>query len=440
MQVKYYLKRPDAPDKTAIYARISYNGEQLKYYIDKNINPQHWNAKTHRARETKAFPQHPEFNKRLDNIAATIEAEIDKYLNKHKQVPKPEQLRDILDIAVKHKPDLSKPTFFQYFNDFIERSKNGTRLHMKTRKPITAGTIRNYNTTFKFLSSFEKETGQTVDFDTITTALYDKLLKYANNLVIGKRKDGSKIVGLSAGYTGKHIRCIKTVLTDATDNGKNTNLDFKKKSFAIIEEQADTIALNEVELQKLVKLDLSDNKPLEQVRDLFVIGCFTGLRFSDFSTFNPDNIHGGKITVKQTKTGHKIVIPIHTNVKAIIEKYNGVLPTAISNQKTNAALKKIAKLIPEMHRQETIKQTRGGAVVSQQLPRYELISSHTGRRTFATNEYKLGTPTITIRAITGHKSEATFLKYIKATNDEHADKLSIVWQEREKNGNKSIAL
>ena len=103
--------------------------------------------------------------------------------------------------------------------------------------------------------------------------------------------------------------------------------------------------LNDSELTQIYNIDLSLAKRLDRVRDLFIIGCCTGLRFSDLSQLCADNFSGdGTITIKTIKTGHTVVIPLHTRVRLIMEKYGYDLPKIPSNQKFNEYIKEVAKL------------------------------------------------------------------------------------------------
>jgi integrase len=164
---------------------------------------------------------------------------------------------------------------------------------------------------------------------------------------------------------------------------------------------------------------------------LFLIGCYTGLRYSDFSIIKPEQIKDGYIELKeQTKTGNPVIIPVHATVNRILEKYNGQLPKSISNQKTNSYLKEIGRLMPSLQMNFSRAITKGGVKVMTNYQKWELLSTHTARRSFATNEYLNGTPTITIMAITGHRTEKAFLRYIKLTPKEHAKLLQAQWEKR----------
>ena len=162
---------------------------------------------------------------------------------------------------------------------------------------------------------------------------------------------------------------------------------------------------------------------MERVRDLFLIGCHTGLRFSDFTMIKDENIldtpKGQFFQVKTLKTNEKVIIPIKPTVLAIWNKYNGQLPRAISNQKMNDYLKELAKEA-EFDSKVLFKRTKGHNIVQTEYRKHELVSTHTARRSFATNAYIGGVPSISIMKITGHKTEKAFMKYIKISQEENA--------------------
>jgi integrase len=157
---------------------------------------------------------------------------------------------------------------------------------------------------------------------------------------------------------------------------------------------------------------------------LFVIGCYTGLRFSDLATLNEKNIidKGTKIKILTQKTGELVIIPLHTYILEILKRYNGKIPQVISNQKMNDHLKAIGKEA-KIKEKTTLHYTQGGIKKSETLPKHELITVHTARRSFATNAFLNEIPSISIMKITGHRTERAFMKYIKISQEENANKL-----------------
>ena len=422
MEIKFYLKRPDANIETVIFARISYDGYQLKYYTAEKINPKFWNKSAHRAKQTEKFREYPEFNQRLTDTESDIKSLYRMYRNDNNgTIPNPETLRELLDKQLKKiEPEKNKlKTFFGFFDDLINQSKAGVRLHPKTGKPISPDTIKTYVTTQTHLTAFQAKQKRKIDFGTIDHDFYSDYTEYL-----------MKTVKLDSNTIGKHIQIIKLVLNEATERGLNTNMAFKSRRFVTIREKSDSIYLQESELNELWEKDLSDNKRLETVRDLFLIGCYTGLRYSDYSVLQPGQIKDGFIKVTQTKTGDTVVIPVHKTVEQIITKYSGSLPRSLTNQKTNQYLKELGKEIESLNKTVAITYTKAGVKVIENYMKWELLTSHTARRSFASNQYLAGVPTITIMAITGHRTEKSFMRYIKLTSDEHAKLLKLHWDEK----------
>ena len=193
------------------------------------------------------------------------------------------------------------------------------------------------------------------------------------------------------------------------------------KRFKVIREDVDKIYLSENEIKILEEYDLTKNRRLETARDMFVIGCYTALRISDLKRVTDQHIiinnDGWFIEIEMQKTGKKVRIPISDRLKAILQKYKDstgkFMPKGISPQKTNDYIKEVAAKIDIFKTEVVINSTLDGKRVSNNIPKYELISNHTGRRSFATNAALKGISYQAIMPITGHKTEKSFLRYIK---------------------------
>jgi hypothetical protein len=221
-------------------------------------------------------------------------------------------------------------------------------------------------------------------------------------------------------------------MQEAVDRNHTTNISFRKKSFRVVSEKTDAIFLNEKELKELESLDLSRDKRLEKVRDLFIVGCWTGLRFSDFTRIKSHHIKGEYIEIEQQKTGSKVFIPIHPTVQKVMQKYKGQypnsLPPAISNQKMNEYLKEIGPNVESLKEIISLSNTLRGSKVLKNVIKHELIVTHTARRSFATNQYLKGIPVHDIMRITGHKTEKAFLRYLKIENKDAAIRVNDFWK------------
>jgi integrase len=359
----------------------------------------------------------------LNRITSDIQTIYRKYLNDNdNKIPTPQKLKSILDKELKkiENPEDKLLSFFPFFENLINQSANGGRVQPTTGKPYSKATIQVYKNTFRRLKEFQATRKRIIDFNTIDIDFYTDFTEYLSKKLI-----------LATNTIGKDIKTIKTILNEATERGINTNFQFKSRKFSTTSEQTDSIYLSETELKEIEDLDLSNNQRLNNVRDLFLVGCFTGLRFSDFSILKPEQMKNGFIEIKeQTKTGNPVVIPIHPVVSRITQKHNGELPRAITNQKFNDYLKEIGIMAQSLHSPFETTITKGGLKLSKRLNKYELLTTHTARRSFATNEYLNGTPTITIMAITGHRTEKAFMRYIKLNPTDHAQLLKLHWEKR----------
>ncbi|WAC00966.1 site-specific integrase [Lacinutrix neustonica] len=401
-KAKFVLKEPHAKTETLIYLVYNYQYNRFKYSTAEKVNPKFWNKNDQRVKASKNFPEHPEFNARLDKIENGINNAFRKLLNDGIQ-PNNKNLKDALENELSdHILKPKKTTLLEFIEDYIEESK--------LKKSI--GTVKVYNTTFKYLKEYSQKRKK-LNFENITLEFYSNYVAFLNIEY-----------NLASNTIGKHIKTIKSFMNEATDRGLNDNLDYRKRKFKTIREEADTIYLSIDELKRIEDLKLSASQRLDRVRDLFLIGCYTGLRFSDFTEIKPENItsNNSLIEVRTRKTSQRISIPLHQTVRRILKKYNNKLPKAYTNQTMNQYLKEVVSLAGIKELIET-SITKGGKIERTVLPKFKLVSTHTARRSFATNLYLAQVPTISIMKITGHKTEQSFLKYIRVTQKENADKL-----------------
>lgn len=182
------------------------------------------------------------------------------------------------------------------------------------------------------------------------------------------------------------------------------------------------IYLKEKEIARLYYYD-GLTKKQEEIRDLFIVGCMTGQRYSDYSRLTKDNIIGDNIHVLQKKTKSKAVIPMTDYIKEIFEKYNNCMPKARCIQYFNKAIKVICKKAG-LSKMIVYEEDIAGEIIMIKKPQYEMISSHTARRSFITNMNKNNVPSSKTRKCTGHKSSACFDRYDRMTLVDNAKSLS----------------
>jgi integrase len=405
-EAKFVLKEPNSPNKTLVYLFYNYSSQRLKYSTGEKIFPKFWNATKQRAKETSQFPEYSEFNQRLKNIESAINTVYRRLLNDNTLIT-PEALKRELNNELGQDKLTSKQL------DLLEWLKAEIEILKLDKK---AGSIQVYNALLKHLTEFSNKRKYKLTFENITLEFYEQFKDY----LLNEKK-------LLNNTFGKQIKTLKTFLNLATEKGVNSNMGYKSKSFKAPQESIDHVYLTSDELDTIYRTDLKGKMSLDKVRDLFLIGCHTGLRFSDFTLLKKENLqktdNGFVFNVKTNKTNERVVIPVKPVVKAIWDKYEGNLPRAISNQKMNEYLKELGK-VAGISQSVIIKKTSGLEVREKICPKYEQISTHTARRSFATNAYLNDVPSISIMKFTGHKTESSFMKYIKVSQEDNAKKLS----------------
>ncbi len=388
--------------------------------------PEHWNAQKESVRNIAEATYKDQVNNSLSKLKAHI---LSEFAKNRVELSKEWLNRIIDEFHYPEKYQVKQATLFDFIEEFIENAP--TRLNPKTNMPVCYKQVREYERTFFYLKDFAEVKMRKLNFDDINLDFYHDFITYLQSEKTFKKKNGVKVTeeGLAQNTIGKKIQTLKIFLNAASDKGINVNTQYKSHRFKAITEESESIFLPEQEIQMLYDLDLKDNERLEKARDLFIIGCWTGLRYGDWNKVQLENIEDGFLSLSPSKTNDPVVIPLHDMVQAIMDKYEGVLPSVISNQKFNDYLKEVAKMAG-LNSTEQKSITKGGVRRTVTYEKWELVTTHTGRRSFATNLYKAGLPSLTIMKITGHRTEVSFLKYIKVTPREHAMKLKEFWQNR----------
>ena len=308
-----------------------------------------------------------------------------------------------------------------YFVPFVEKfvSMAPSRIVKGKDQPVSVSTIKKYMTTKKKLEDYEKRYRTKIRFTDLDLDFHKKFVSLLN---IEQK--------INMGSVGNYIKTIKTMAREAKLLGLPVHEHINHPKFFGPASKALSIYLKDEEINTIYNYNFTLNQRLDNARDLFIIGLRTGLRISDFLRLKETNLKEGYIEIETQKTGQTVVIPMHPQVKEILEKRNG-FPERISDQKFNLYIKEVceeakinamtegSKINPKTNRKEK------GI-----YPKHELVTSHICRRSFASNLYgKL--PNLVIMGITGHQTEAQFLKYIKITPKENAKKLMEFWQKQQ---------
>lgn len=412
--VKFLLRNKKATKFVSIYYAVNLSAKSRVRGATKfTIHPKYWNHDKGEVRNMSDISEiRDNINMKLSELKKFILKKLMEYdVYDTSEIEK--KLKKDIDIYFGKNIKKEKLNFYSFSKEFIELSKN--RIIDSTGRKLSSRTIKEYERTLDLLKDFEKKYGYSVSFESINIDFYNLFIEYL------------EFLDFSLNTIGKFIKQIKVFMNAATEANLNTNLTYKSRRFIKPSAKSTQIYLNEDELKEIIKLDYSKNRKRDNARNLFLIGAYTGLRVSDFNGLSKNNIHeiNGKrfFKVNVKKTGKYLPIPIHPVVEKILQKNNGDLPKYMPEQHINLELKKIgadAKLKDNI----IIKKVKGGREIIESKKKYELISNHSARRSFCTNAYFAGMPTLDIMAISGHTSEKVFLNYIKITADERALKIS----------------
>lgn len=437
--VKAFIRTSKNNNEVTIRFRLSDGrGVQIFHVSKLVVKPDVWDNKEQCIKKRVLYNE--EARQKLNTAVNDRKALILKVYNAetNKEGLTSEWLDSAIDKALhpeKYRPQIHIDTLFKFTEQFIADAPN--RKDKTTGRLLTYNNIQQYKATEKHLKAFAaKIRKKDFKFDEINQLFYDGFVAYLQSEIHAIDKDGKPKVdengnpvfikeAFTANSVGKHIRILKLMLNEATMQGINTSNYYN--SFHVFTEDVDTVYLTETELQQLKDMDFSKSPYLDRVRDWFLLLAWTGCRFSDLEKVGKTDIRDGFITFRQQKTNTKVTIPLHPVVLEILNKYDFNLPEPISNQRFNEYIKEAAKQAG-INASELVTTTVGGKLETNQFEKWELVSSHTGRRSFCTNMYKRGLPTLMIMSISGHKSEKSFLKYIKVKQSEHAELMAKAWQ------------
>jgi len=381
----------------------------LKTPTNLHVDPKQWIAETGRIKNIQD-------NKTLIKEVKLLYSSILTLLNTKKDSPvTAKELIEIINPSKKLKSENSIPTgLVAYYEYYIDNLKEQLTLNK-----VTKSTITKYKVVMKILKRMELHLDETYQVADVDLSFITKFEHFAQEVML-----------YSPNTIGRAIKFIKTVCRNARINGLSTHLQLD-----VIQgytKKTDFIFLNEEELDKIGKVELKQDY-LDNARNWLLISCYTGQRVSDFLRFNRSMIISVKaksgalvemIEFTQQKTKKIIKLPLSKSLRLILDKNNGSFPRQISDQKYNVYIKEVCKhagltdLVEGSKIDIATKRKKTG-----KYEKWELVTSHIGRRSFASNYYGQ-IPTPMIMYATGHSTEQMLLKYIGKTNDDNALELA----------------
>ena len=397
MQVRFNLK-DRSKDSTLIYLIFNHIRPRLKYSTKQKIDPKFWDDGKMRVKATRQFKQYPEFNAYLDKLENTV---LDTYRRMVNDGDKPttDAIRAALDLVTFKGKIMQDDQVIPYaWNMYENRQKN------PKYKP---NTLKVYKSTIYLLEQFEQAQRKKLYFEGMSLdVLFDVM-----DFMVSTSK-------LSANTVHKYVKTIKSIFRSALEDCVDVNRAFESRRFTVPKVPTMAVYLSMEQLMHLYSMDLSGNARLDRVRDIALIQSFTGVDYTTFQEISPENTieqDGTKIFVFiREKTRKKVHVPVHPIVQNILNKRDGMPPKTISNQKLNQYLKELCQ-IAGFDEPVNWFEYRGNQRIVKPRPFYELVQSHTPRRSFATNAYLSGMPIKMISEMLGHSKVTQTESYIKAT-------------------------
>ena len=389
--VSFYL-RSKKTDPTALMGRLYYNGKEFIFATGYSVSPKNWNQKAQRvtARERAA-----------DDINTVLQQKAAEVLKAHDDLKREGVLTNI---EIKKRLNGNTETKANSLYTHIQKCISARANLNKIDRNGYDRTLSKYRVTFDRLKEFVKEKyRREIDFSDIDLDFYNDYTGWL------------RAIPLAENTVGKDVQTLKRFLNTATIQGINTKFIYKSGDFKTPKKVKKHIYLNEEEVNHLFSMDLKGY--LEKARDIFIIGCRTGLRVSDYGKCVSDVVEsGGLICIDETdKTGEPVYIPIHWQVQSILDKYNG-LPPLISDQKLNTYLKELCK---KAGFKQIVKDTREGKQkpegAGEHCEKWELATTHTARRSCATNLYLAGFDLYFIQGLLGHTKIEQTVRYLGVT-------------------------
>lgn len=410
--ISFYLQKTYAGSDNREYQirlRIRWDGKILQFNCGYSIDPKKWNGEVSRCK------------KNTFNQKGVPAADINKELNRLDELSN--------DVFKMFEVQETMPTVEEYKAEF--NTRNGKKVSippkektfdicflefLSTQSSLNSwadSTIRKFNTLKRYLNKMSPD----LKMSAFNSQFYLKYIEYLRDVAEMQNTSILKMWKMLTWFLRWADK--KGYLSD------RSYLDFKPGLKTVRDKEI--VFLTWDELMRVYTLKFpAGKKHLERVRDVFCFQCFTSLRYSDVSRLKRKDISRGIIKIVTAKTGDTIKINLNKYSQAILDKYKKEerpLPV-VSNQKMNEWIKEVCYLA-EIDQPVTDVYYKGAERVEETHPKYELVGTHTGRRTFICNALAMGIPPATVMEWTGHSDYKSMKPYIKIADDEKAKAMEL---------------
>lgn len=404
-QVRFYPRDPKA-DTSAFYARVTFRGQNVKVYLGISIPIKFWNSQKQRCMATaggQSFDRAMTINTHLLQITTKVAELFSTEALSGRTVSKA-LLKDTLQHFLNQGDKKTTDSLIGAFEDFIQNLPTN----------LSKGRINVYNNTLRHLRDFEKNYKKNLSLRDFSREQYDLFIDYLN----------------AQNFTASHVRTMaKALLAFLRSITESEGITLPLHQYKLpANHEPEVVALTREELSAIALLDLSSIPHLEPIRDLFLVQCYSGLRFGDMQLLTPANIDlsRGELRLIVEKTNQPITIPIIPPLATILKRYNSELPS-ITNQEMNRHLKTIA-MLAGVHSTVPRVVSRGGKQIKEIVQKWQLVTTHTGRKTFTTLSLLQGVMPDVLRKMTGHVDGKSFQRYIDIAEQIKREQLLKAWE------------
>lgn len=426
MKVGFYLDNAKK-DISALRAIVRHKGQRYTISIGESVITKYWNENRYRCRTSREYPEASHINTRLDDWTDLIEEAINSF---GLIIPTKKMVKDKVDEVLRNRNieagGVIKNEDEQYLVSFAIKYRAESNKSKNTKK--------SYQTTINKLIEFEKLFKTKLRFIDIDINFYNKFNKWLLDSTFTK---GDDEVHYTKNYIGTMFKNISKFMT-ASQGQVHEFTGYKDAEFKVEAEETDAIYLTQEEIQKIYGLEITEEllkkngyrnknlkttiRSLSEERDRFLFGCFTALRHSDYSRLDSLHFKDNIIRIWTVKRDKKVYVPMHYQLRELLKRRDNILPAPISDQKHNKQIKAIGKLAG-INEEVILSKTRGGKRIETVKLKYEYITSHTARRSGATNMYLAGIDLKFIQDILGHSKIEQTISYIKVSAEDNAKRL-----------------
>ena len=453
MTIRFFLRSDKKNIPITVWARVRTSTEDVRIPTKETVLASQWDRKSgmpkvvNKRSDPELYDKMSKLSGRLVELRERLLVHVDQLAEKGNRITA-QGLTSFISVEIE-KPDAIPSAIANYLDWLIERMKDGSFKHGSERYDYD--TIKVWivfrNVYRRFEDAFEKESGRVILWETLDKVTLDAFVKFMEDY------------GYLTKTINKYIICFKALVQYAYNHNLHDNLKCLKgiQKIKEIEGCATTKTyLNAEEVQALYEMTLEPGSLNDQVRDVFLVGVYTCQRVSDYSNLRPSNFSttskGTKvIRIVQEKTGNSTVVPIlNDNLQTLVEKYDYRIPhisDVIINRYIKKVLKRLSETVPSLQayyrtiltlREKramrenslTVETDEEGNVIKH---KYDLISTHSARRSGITNLYKSRLfTTRQLMSISGHKTESSFYLYIAESADELADEIAEILDKAKK--------